>query len=232
MEQPSYYAIIPANVRYDKELKPNEKLLFGEIVALTQKDGSCWATNRYFAELYDTTNETISRYLNHLKEKGYITIEFQYSKENSKLIEKRIIRIDRKINTHCSKNQGGIDENIKENNTSNNNNIPPISPQGETEEDQKESDEEKRLYNFNILWDEYPRKDGKVNAYRHYKVWLKGRDTPLGRKKLTNSQMYDAIQNYKMQIADKGTDSKYIKQGSTFFNLGILDYLPKEEEDG
>ena len=33
----NYYAIIPANVRYDINLKPNEKLLYGEITALSNQ---------------------------------------------------------------------------------------------------------------------------------------------------------------------------------------------------
>ena len=31
IEKPSYFAIIPANDRYDKELKAKAKLLYGEI---------------------------------------------------------------------------------------------------------------------------------------------------------------------------------------------------------
>ena len=38
-EQPNYYAIIPATVRYEKNLKSAEKLLYGEITGLANKSG-------------------------------------------------------------------------------------------------------------------------------------------------------------------------------------------------
>lgn len=66
-EQINYYAIIPATIRYNKELKFAERLLYGEITALTNKKGYCFATNRYFSELYNVTIETISRWISHLK---------------------------------------------------------------------------------------------------------------------------------------------------------------------
>lgn len=66
-EQPNYYAIIPASIRYNEELKYPERLLYGEITALTSKKGYCFATNRYFANLYNVTIETISRWISHLK---------------------------------------------------------------------------------------------------------------------------------------------------------------------
>ncbi|WP_369041152.1 helix-turn-helix domain-containing protein [Staphylococcus chromogenes] len=71
-EQPNYYSIIPANVRYDKELKPMEIIMYGEITALANKYGYAYASNSYFAELYQVHKKTVSNWINHLKEKGYI----------------------------------------------------------------------------------------------------------------------------------------------------------------
>ena len=92
----SYYAIIPANVRYDKRLKANAKLLYGELTALSNQEGYCWAGNGYFAPLYDVSKETISRWVKQLKEFNYIRIEYIY-KDDSKEIEQRRIYIDNSI---------------------------------------------------------------------------------------------------------------------------------------
>jgi len=121
-EQPSYYAILTADVRYSKVLKPNEKLLFAEITALTNMNGQCFATNKYFAELYDVSVETVSRWVTHLEKQGFINRTIKY-KEGSKQIDKRFISlatpIDEKINTpHDKKVKTPIDEKIKGNSTS------------------------------------------------------------------------------------------------------------------
>lgn len=113
----SYYAIIPANVRYDKSLRANSKLLYGEITALCNEKGYCWASNSYFADLYEVTKETISRWISELVDKGYLTVDLIY-KDGTNQIINRYIRIshepiDEKINTP-------IDEKVKGNNTSTN----------------------------------------------------------------------------------------------------------------
>lgn len=71
-EKANYYAIIPADVRYCKDLPPNAKLLYGEITALASTDKGCFARNKYFAELYDVDVRTVQNWLEMLEDKGFI----------------------------------------------------------------------------------------------------------------------------------------------------------------
>lgn len=73
----SYYAIIPASVRYDKKLCPNAKLLYGEITALCNEKGYCWATNSYFSGLYGVSNRSIVNWINELEQAGHISINYE-----------------------------------------------------------------------------------------------------------------------------------------------------------
>lgn len=119
-EKPNYYAVIPANVRYDNDLRANEKLLYGEITALAQKTGECWANNKYFSELYEVQPNAIATWIRHLKEKEYILVDYEYS---GREIAKRIIKIGgiQKDNTSYSKRYKGGIQKGEENNTSINN---------------------------------------------------------------------------------------------------------------
>lgn len=118
-EQRAFYAVIPAYVRYDNDIPPNAKLLYGEITALCHEKGYCWATNEYFAKLYNCTKQSVSSWISQLKSKGYISIEFEY-KEGSKEILYRYIKIfeypiQKNLNTPIQKNLK--DNNIISNNT-------------------------------------------------------------------------------------------------------------------
>lgn len=122
-QQRSYYAIIPANVRYDKDLAPNAKLLYGEITALCNEKGYCWASNQYFAELYGVSVLSIKRWVNSLVTKGYVYRTLTY-KPNSKEVDKRILSIDGGIKIDTTSVQKCYDPSIKndtDNNTSINN---------------------------------------------------------------------------------------------------------------
>lgn len=120
----NYYAIIPATVRYNNNLKPAEKLLYGEITALTNTKGYCYAKNRYFANLYDVTLHTVSQWISHLEKMGYIKIEM--IRNGKKEIEERRIYINdvpyiqKNTYPYVSKRTYPIDEKVKDNNINNN----------------------------------------------------------------------------------------------------------------
>lgn len=126
-EKPGYYAILPANVRYDNNLRASEKILYAEITALSSKYGECWASNNYFARLYDVTPQAISLWVNRLKERGYITIEYI---RKDKLIQRRIIKlmgVSINVDRVSTNVVGGYQQMFKGNNI-NNNNIKRIIP--------------------------------------------------------------------------------------------------------
>ena len=143
-EKPSFYAILPAHVRYEKRLKPAERLLFAEISALTNKFGYCTASNGYFAELYETKKETVSRWISHLSELGFVKLEMVYEGKQIKgrkiwIDEKVMTPIDEKVMTPIDeKVMTPIDEKVKGNNTRLNNtrlNNTPLPPNDENGKD-------------------------------------------------------------------------------------------------
>ena len=87
--KPSYYAVIPANVRYDKTLPGKSGMLYGEVTALSNEKGYCWAGNEYFAELYGVNDKTISKWITALVKGGYIISERTYRK-STKTTERRL----------------------------------------------------------------------------------------------------------------------------------------------
>lgn len=186
-ERKAYYAVIPATIRYDDNLKDKAKLLYGEITALTNEKGFCWATNSYFADLYKVTKETVSRLLKNLSDNGYIRIQLVY--KNKQIIGRKIyietsIPIDKNINTYCENTQEPIDENdsypidqkVKENNTSINNTI------NNTLDKKKKTD-------FDELIDGYTENINlRKNIYEFIKMrkGVKAAITTLGLKKILN----------------------------------------------
>lgn len=76
-ERPGYYAIIPADVRYDDRIPANAKLLYGEISALIGADGFCYASNQYFAKIYGLSVDSVTRLFKALEDNGYIKREIE-----------------------------------------------------------------------------------------------------------------------------------------------------------
>lgn len=115
----NYYAIIPANVRYDTELPANAKLLYGEITALCNEKGYCWATNEYFAKLYNVSERTVTEWVKILQNKGYIHTQIETKRYEDGTVKKiRYIHIEFLCQNHIEeKPQNHIEENFAYNNT-------------------------------------------------------------------------------------------------------------------
>ena len=98
--------------------------MFSEISALTNKTGECWASNKYFAEVFDQSERTLTRSISTLKELGYVQLKLEF---DGKAITKRTIFIvkplDKNVSTPIDKNvYPPIDKNGEYNTTSKTNN--------------------------------------------------------------------------------------------------------------
>ena len=206
MDEPkrSYYAIIPGNVRYDSELTPNAKLLYGEITALCNEKGYCWAGNSYFADLYSVSKVSISKWINQLVQKGYISSQIEYNGGTKEILHRylRIVNdpIKENFNTPQRKVNDPIKENFKDNNTSNNtfNNTKNNS-----------ANQDLLRVRFETLWQLYPNKKGKEQAFKAYKQAAKD--------KVSDDVIAEGIKRYSVEIQRSGTPAEYIKHGSTYF---------------
>ena len=90
MENKNYYAIIPAPVRYCKDLKANEKLMYGELTALSNDKGFCFASNEYFSNLYDVSKTSISKWISNLEKNRFIKIKMIYEPGTKQIKQRRI----------------------------------------------------------------------------------------------------------------------------------------------
>ena len=132
MEKPNFYGIMPADVRYDRNLKPMEKILYTEITALTNSKGYCFATNSYFAELYEVHKNTVGTWISNLEKQGYIKTVLIYKKGTKEIMERRIYinqknvipinekidtPINEKVDTYQRKACDPINEKVEDNNT-------------------------------------------------------------------------------------------------------------------
>lgn len=94
-----YYAIIPATVLFNEELKANEKLLYAIITVLSNKEGYCFASNSYLANLLKVQPHTISKWVSHLKEKGFVCLDI-IKNEKGEIIQRRIYPNDTPYSTN------------------------------------------------------------------------------------------------------------------------------------
>lgn len=84
-----YFAVIPATVLFNNSLKPNEKLLYALITALSNKEGYCYASNKYLGEKLGVDPKTITSWLADLRKFNYIIVDI-IRNENKEIIQRKI----------------------------------------------------------------------------------------------------------------------------------------------
>ena len=83
-------SFITISILGDNRLTFLERLLLIHIISLSKKNGYCWATNKYFSNIYDVTTVTISKSISKLATFNYIKINFDNKNTNN---TKRIIKL-------------------------------------------------------------------------------------------------------------------------------------------
>ncbi len=72
--KPSFYGVLPAHIRYNKNLPPMARLVYSEISALCNKNGFCNAKNSTIASNFDIDQRSVSRYISQMADLNLIWI--------------------------------------------------------------------------------------------------------------------------------------------------------------
>lgn len=214
---------IPKDIYLHEGLTPTDKFLLVEIESLA-KNGECFASNNHFSNFLGVSKNHVTKLIRKLVHMGFIKVDLIY-KKGTKEVEKRIITP--LVVKDCTPNHAGGEPPIMEdctphriedgtppivddyyintsfNNTSFNNTV--INPIKDKKNTSKELENE-----FEMLWNRYPKKEGKKQAK---KAFLKARKENVSLEKI-NSGLNDYI-NY---IQAQSVEPQYIKHGSTWFN--------------
>lgn len=139
---------IPKEIWLNKGLTFQEKIMLVEIDSYDDGEIGCFASNKYFMNLFNMTSSRVSQVIQNLQKKGYLLIDYEY---NGKEISRRFLHIKRppypekdgmlKNDIGMLKNETGVCQKVKQgyvkklkdnntylNNTNINNNIySPVS---------------------------------------------------------------------------------------------------------
>lgn len=101
---------IPIEILTDEKLSDKEKIIYSIILYLSKENSYCYLTNKTISELLNISITQVSKLVNSLKDKKYISIELIY-KENSRQVEMRkLIPINK--NTYLTKVKYPLQQNF------------------------------------------------------------------------------------------------------------------------
>lgn len=83
---------IPKEIWLNKGLTFQEKIMLVEIDSYDDGEIGCFASNKYFMNLFNMTSSRVSQVIQNLQKKGYLMIDYEY---NGKEISRRFLHIQR-----------------------------------------------------------------------------------------------------------------------------------------
>ena len=102
---------IPAEILLNEDLSDKEKIILSMILYLSEETKSCFASNKYIANIVNVTHERVSKIISSLKDKGYINVKLKYKTDSKEIEERLIIPIVENINRYSQDVQEGIEIN-------------------------------------------------------------------------------------------------------------------------
>lgn len=85
-----YYGFIPTNIRHNKDLKANAKLIYAELTACLDENGVCTKRNIYFSKALSVTKATVSSCLTDLRKMGFINVVMELEEGTQRFINRYI----------------------------------------------------------------------------------------------------------------------------------------------
>lgn len=102
---------IPAEILLNEDLSDKEKIILSMILYLSEESKSCFASNKYIANIVNVTHERVSKIISALKDKGYISVKLKYKKDSKEIEERQITPIVENINRYSQDVQEGTQTN-------------------------------------------------------------------------------------------------------------------------
>ena len=94
---------IPAEILLNEELTDKEKIILSMILYLSEETKSCFASNKYIANIVNVTSDRVSKIISSLKEKEYISVKLKYKTDSKEIEERQILPIVENINRYSQK---------------------------------------------------------------------------------------------------------------------------------
>ena len=202
------YGVIPKKVMKDKTLTIEAKAIYAFMASYSGNGNTSYPSVEYITDFLGISRHRFNRHRKLLEEKGYISVS-QERKKGSKFTH-NVYTLEFIPQVQFTTSEKRTSENDTTNNNTINNNT--INNNTDNIDHQPSDDGQSISERFEVLWKQYPKKQGKKKALDYYKRALKNG--------ATDEVIMQGIEDYKKYLAlekSKGWQRKPM-DGSRWFN--------------